>query len=198
MAVLRLTPVGLEPLPAPAWTKALQRAAIALGAALVVGITAMFVLLSLLPRSGLYATYSVMTGSMEPAIHAGSIVVVTPQDPARVRPGDVIVVTSDQPPHATVTHRVTRVIQTDHGPEFKTRGDGNLLEDPWQFAYNGPAGRVELAAPLVGYALAFSSTAWARMALAGCIALLLVGFFLPAIWRSTAGQQERRIAALAR
>lgn len=198
MAVLHLSPVALEPLPAPAWTRALQRAAFSLAAVLVLGVTAMFVLLSLLPRSGLYATYSVMTGSMEPAIHAGSIVVVTPQDPATIRTGDVIVVTSDQPPFATVTHRVTHVVSTSHGPEFKTKGDGNLLEDPWQFAYNGPAGRVVLAVPLVGYVLAFSATSWARLALAGCIALLLVGFFLPAIWRSTAGSQERRIAALAR
>src|SRR5690348_2930989 len=175
MAVLRLTPVGLEPLPAPAWTRAVQRTAMALAAAVVLGITAMFVLLALLPRSGLYATYSVMTGSMEPAIHAGSIVVVTPQDPATIRAGDVIVVTSNQPPYPTVTHRVTRVVPTSHGPEFKTRGDGNLLEDPWQFAYDGPAGRVELAVPLLGYVLAFSSMAWARLALAGCIALLLVG-----------------------
>lgn len=198
MAVLPLSPVALEPLPAPAWTKVLQRLAVGLAAVLVLGVTAMFVLLSLLPRSGLYATYSVMTGSMEPAIHTGSIVVVTPQDPATIRTGDIIVVTSDQPPFATVTHRVARIVPTSHGPEFKTKGDGNLLEDPWQFAYNGPAGRVVLAVPLVGYVLAFSATSWARLTLAGCIALLLVGFFLPAIWRSTAGSQERRIAALAR
>ena len=111
-------------------------------------------------------------------------------DPASIRIGDVIAVTSTQPPYATITHRVTRVLPTSHGPEFKTKGDGNLLEDPWQFSY-GPAGRVQLAIPLLGYMLAFSSRGWARLALAGCIGLLLIGFFMPAIWRSTTGKHNR-------
>jgi signal peptidase I len=185
----RLRPVALEPLPAPLWTLVLQRIALGLAGMLVIGITAMFVLLALLPRTGLYATYSVMSGSMEPAIRTGAIVLVAPEDPTNIHVGDVVAVTSDQPPYPSITHRVTRIIQTSHGPEFKTKGDANLLEDPWQFGYNGPAGKVRLAIPLLGYALAFSGSAAARLGLAGCIALLLVGFFLPAIWRSTAGKQ---------
>jgi len=168
----------------------LQRLAVALAAVLVLAITAMFVLFALLPRTGLYATYSVTTGSMEPAIRTGSVVLVAPEDATNIRVGDIIAVTSDQPPYPSITHRVTRVVATSHGPEFKTKGDGNLLEDPWQFGYNGPAGKVRLAVPLLGYALAFSGTIWARLALAGCIGLLLIGFFLPAIWRSAAGKQQ--------
>ncbi|MFI5268330.1 MAG: signal peptidase I [Chloroflexota bacterium] len=157
---------------------------------LVLGITAMFVLIALLPRTGLYASHSVMTGSMKPAIRTGSVVLVAPEDATNIRIGDVIAVTSDQPPYPSITHRVTRIIQTSHGPEFKTKGDGNVQEDPWQFGYNGPAGKVRLAIPLLGYALAFSGSVWGRLALAGCIGLLLVGFFLPAIWRSASGQQQ--------
>jgi signal peptidase I len=182
--------VDLEPLPAPLWTLVLQRTAFATAAILVVGVTAMFLLLSILPRTGSYATFSVMTGSMEPGIRTGSVVIVIPEDPSRIQVGDIITVTSDRPPYATVTHRVTRVVPTAHGPEFKTKGDGNLLEDPWQFGFNGPAGRVAVILPWLGYALAFARTVWARLALAGCIGLVMVGFFMPTIWRSRHPQPD--------
>jgi len=150
----------------------------------VATVTAAFLALSILPRTGLYSTYSVMTGSMEPAIATGSVVVVLPEDPTQIRVGDVITVTSDQPPFPTVTHRVSRVVQTDSGQQFKTKGDANLLEDPWQFGYSGAAGRVRLAVPWLGYLMAFSATVGARLALAGSVGLLLAGALLPLIWRS--------------
>jgi signal peptidase I len=186
----RIRPVGLEPVPAPLWMLALQRLAVGVAALLVAGITAMFVLLALLPRTGLYVTYSVMTASMAPAIGTGSVAIVVPEDPKRIQVGDVIVVTSDQPPYPTITHRVTQIVQANGRPEFKTKGDGNLLEDPWQFGYDGPAGKVRLAVPWLGYVLAFSGTVGARLALAASAGLLLVGFFLPAIWRSAYGATD--------
>ncbi len=167
----------------PPWTVLLQRLALTIGALLIVAITAMYLVIALLPRTGLYSTYSVMTGSMEPAIQTGSVVVVLPEDPAEVRVGDIITVTSDQPPYPTVTHRVSRVVQTDAGLQFKTKGDANLLEDPWQFGYSGPAGRVWLTLPWLGYVLAFSATTAARLAVVGAVGLLLVAGLLPLIWR---------------
>jgi signal peptidase len=186
-----LEPVSLAAVPAPLWTLILRRLALLLGVLLVAGLTATFLLLAIVPRTGLYATYTVMSGSMEPSIPTGSVVVVAAEDPSRINVGDVITVTSEQPPYATVTHRVTRILAAARGPGFKTKGDANSLEDPWQFAYSGAAGKVILSVPWLGYVLAFSTTVLARFALAGSVALLLVCYFMPAIWRSASGNPER-------
>ncbi|HLG70860.1 MAG TPA: signal peptidase I [Chloroflexota bacterium] len=189
--------IGLEPLPAPLWTLVLRRLALILAAVSVAGLTATFLFLAIVPRTGLYATYTVLSGSMAPAIPTGSVVVVTAEDPSQVKVGDVITVTSEQPPYATVTHRVTRIIPTAKGPEFKTKGDANSLEDPWQFAYSGPAGKVRLAVPWLGYMLAFSATMPARFVLTGSIALLLICYFMPTIWRSASGSHRSDARPLA-
>jgi signal peptidase len=183
----KLQPVALHALPAPLWAVLLQPAALAVGGLLVLIVTAMFLLLAIVPRTGLYATYTVLSPSMEPTIRMGSIVIVEPVSPANVQPGDVVAVTSLEPPYTTITHRVTRLVMTDHGAEFKTKGDANALEDPWQFAYSDRAGKVQLSVPAAGYLLDWSGTLWGRLSLAGTIALLLVGYFVPAIWRSTSG-----------
>lgn len=58
-------------------------------AAWVLGLACMafFVAVAVGPRTGRYATLTVLSGSMRPAIPEGAIVVVTPQRPDEIRTG---------------------------------------------------------------------------------------------------------------
>lgn len=87
---------------------------------------------------------SVATGSMEPTIPTGSVILSRPVDAEDIRVGDIIVFAS--PTGATVTggddgvfasegemlvtHRVVSIERGD-GLAFRTKGDGNEAEDPW-------------------------------------------------------------------
>src|SRR5581483_5593278 len=67
-------------------------------------------------------TYTVMSGSMEPAIHTGSVLVAQPVAPETLHVGDVIVYNLPNS-HESVTHRIIEVKPGDNGkPAFVTRG----------------------------------------------------------------------------
>ncbi|GEM_PF-2300404 len=189
---LELTPVTLSVLRASAikgtlrllgWLATRTVAGLAIGV-----VTLTFLLLSILPRLGVYTTLTVLSGSMEPAIKTGSVVVALPVAPETVVVGDVITVTSAEPPYATVTHRVYEVSRDGEGVLFKTKGDANQLPDPWNFYYTGPAGKIVLAIPYLGYVLAYSNSPLVRVVIVLAVAGLFLRMLLPLLWRRGSSQ----------
>jgi signal peptidase len=87
----------------------------------------------------------VYTGSMEPAIPVGSVVVIKAVDPDTLRVGDVITFRVLEPP--SITHRIVNV--TDEG--FITRGDANNGPDVWVVKKENVVGKVEMTIPFIGY-----------------------------------------------
>jgi len=82
-----------------------------------------------LPIGG-WNTFSVQTGSMEPAIPTGSMVFVHRVPAADLRPGDVITYTNPADKTQTVTHRLLAVRTNTMGStEFITQGDANSTPD---------------------------------------------------------------------
>lgn len=82
-----------------------------------------------LPIGG-WNTFSVQTGSMEPAIPTGSLVFVHRTPAADLRPGDVITYTNPADKTQTVTHRLLAVRTNEMGSqEFITQGDANTTAD---------------------------------------------------------------------
>ena len=119
-------------------------------AACVVGaaFTLLTVLLGLLSPFG-YDSYTVLTGSMAPALPVGSMVITRSVPAADIAPGDVI---TFQPPGRSylVTHRVAGVVVDVAGMAFVTRGDANSAQDSWRLPINGRFARVAFDIPLVG------------------------------------------------
>lgn len=82
------------------------------------------------PRVAGAVPLTVLSGSMEPALPVGSLVVVRPVDPADVRIGDVITFLPHPDDPTVVTHRVTGIThRTDGGRTFTTQGDANPAAD---------------------------------------------------------------------
>jgi signal peptidase len=97
---------------------------------------------------------SVQSGSMEPAIHQGSLVQVNRVPSHDIAVGDVITyVSADKT--TTITHRVTALLEADpSGNKFVTKGDANSDADaPIETA--SVVGRVERSLPYAGYAVDF-------------------------------------------
>ena len=80
-----------------------------------------------IPRMLGYELYTVVSGSMEPAIPTGSLVYVENMDPTEVQEGDVIAFYSVQGGSAVITHRV--VTNSTVMGEFITKGDANPVDD---------------------------------------------------------------------
>lgn len=87
----------------------------------------------------------VYTGSMEPAIPVGSVVVIKPVDPETLKIGDIICFQLSQP--TSITHRIINI--TTEG--FITKGDANEDPDQWTVKKENVIGKVVLTIPYVGY-----------------------------------------------
>ncbi|WP_439026236.1 signal peptidase I [Haloarchaeobius sp. DT45] len=131
-----------------------------------------FVIYSVPQVVGADQTYVVLTGSMEPAISPGDVVVVSKVNPETVAVGDVIVYTRSGQDVPT-THRVLEVTETEQGQlAFRTKGDANEDPDSRLVPASNLIGAVTLTLPFIGHVIAFVNSP------EGFIAMVLLPFGL--------------------
>ena len=87
----------------------------------------------------------VYTGSMEPAIPVGSVVVIKPVDPETLKVGDIICFQFSEP--TSITHRIINI--TNEG--FITKGDANEDPDQWIVKKENVIGKAVFTIPFIGY-----------------------------------------------
>ena len=126
---------------------------------------------------------TVMSGSMEPAIHTGDVVVARPMPPMDARVGDVVTYKEPHGEGRLITHRVKTMQARQDKVRFTTQGDANDTSEHWQVASTGQIARVTHRIPKLGYALAFLRDPSKRLFLIAIPALLLGVFELVRIWR---------------
>jgi len=117
-----------------------------------------------------FPTYTVLTGSMAPALPVGSLIVDATEPAAAARPGQVITFPMPADPSLTVTHRIDSVAAGPAGSYLVTRGDANPVSDAWRVPATGSVGRVILDVPLAGYL----ATLPGRLVLVLILAVLLL------------------------
>lgn len=82
------------------------------------------------PKIGGYCPLIVLTGSMEPEINSGDMIIVKQIDSADVKEKDVIAfIDPDGNGQSILTHRVTGITEVDGQTAFITKGDANNTED---------------------------------------------------------------------
>lgn len=97
---------------------------------LVAGI-ALFALVALGPHLFGYRTMTMLTGSMEPYIEPGDVIVAVEKPAEELEVGDVISYHIPVQDRRVETHRVTEVNHTEEQITFRTKGDANDGVDPW-------------------------------------------------------------------
>jgi len=107
-----------------------------------------------LPFKNVPKSFVVVSGSMEPTIHTGSVAFVKPVLPSGVKKGDIIAFTSPSNPKDTIIHRVDSVSSTNP-LLFKTKGDNNNAVDNWDVMGVSVKGIYFGAIPYLGYIGAF-------------------------------------------
>ena len=113
----------------------------------------------LAPRFGVLRPYElkiVRSGSMEPAILTGSVVLIRPTTEYKV--GDVITFGEDTRTSIPTTHRIVSMRTDGAMTYFGTKGDANEDPDSGETPLNKVIGRVIFSLPYAGYILAFSKT----------------------------------------
>jgi len=128
------------------------------------GILIVFTIASNTEVFGGYKSYLVQSGSMEPAIMTGDIIIIHKQ--ASFAKNDVITFHDEQ--KGIVTHRVMNIIDEKNSTFFNTKGDANRTDDSGNTAIENVLGKVVFVVPKLGFFVGFAQS------LPGLIALILV------------------------
>ena len=138
------------------------------------------------PRVFGYQLYTVVSGSMEPAIPVGSLLYIQSAQPENMVPDDVIAFYGGRDSTAVITHRV--VENREFMGEFITKGDANEKEDMKPVSYDNFIGKVRLAIPAAGKAAQVFSDTPGKIAAAGLIVLAV--FLHGAAWKLEGGEDR--------
>lgn len=119
-----------------------------------------------------YEVKIVKSGSMEPAIMTGGIVVVTPSTLYEV--GDVVTYGRNAPGQIPVTHRIIEKNGQGRNTTYITKGDANEDADPNVVTQRYVLGKVVFTIPYLGYVIEFARTPLGFLFLIGVPALLII------------------------
>src|SRR3989338_7527812 len=133
--------------------KILGKISYALFIVVLIGVAGLF-LASFLPIPRNYQVKIVRSGSMEPAIKTGAIVIVKPAPSYNV--GDVVTFGEDTKMQIPTTHRIFEVLDKGGKISFLTKGDANEEEDPTEEPLSKVIGKDAVAVPFAGYILDFA------------------------------------------
>jgi signal peptidase len=165
------------------------------GTGLVFLFLAAVVIVILAPHFG-WRVDSVLSGSMEPQIKVGGIVVTQPIDSKDIKIGDAITFYCPLNKQM-VTHRVIAV-EIGESSYFRTKGDANENADPFVVPFTNLVGKVCLHIPYMGYVMQLIKTPLGLL-----LSLLIPGLIIIIlesmnIWRVLCGKERAKHPAKVR
>lgn len=137
--------------------------------------------------------FAVLSGSMEPNFHVGSLIYVQQVNYKQLQVGDPITYKIDE--KTVVTHRIIEVLIDEEDPEvirYFTQGDANKMPDATSVHYKNILGKPVFTIPYLGYLADYiQHPPGTYVAIAvGAILLLLV--FLPDLFSEDKPKKERK------
>ena len=127
--------------------------------------------------------FTVLSGSMEPTYHTGSLIYVKKVDPYTIQSGQVITFMLDE--DTIATHRVVAVVPDEEDASvirFRTKGDANASEDGGLVHYKNVIGTPVFTIPYLGYVASYIQHPPGMYVAIAAGAVLLMLTFLPDIF----------------
>ena len=124
--------------------------------------------------------FTVLSGSMEPAYHTGSLIYVKKVDPATIKEGQAITFLLAE--DTVATHRVIEVVPDEEDPtvlRFRTQGDANDSPDGGLVHYKNVIGVPVFTIPYLGYVANYIQQPPGMYVAISAGAILLLLVFLP-------------------
>lgn len=137
--------------------------------------------------------FTVLSGSMEPVYHVGSLIYVKETDPMTLQPGDVITFMLDE--DTVATHRIVDVIPDEEDPSvirFQTKGDANDAVDGSLVHYKNVLGTPVFTIPKLGYLASYIQNPPGTYVAISAGAVLLALVFLPDLFGGDEKPEKKR------
>jgi len=118
---------------------------------IIIAAIALLLVVSIFPITGNFKVLTVLSGSMEPAIHTGSIVVVKPAKDYKIN--DIVTFGPNTRTKTPTTHRIFDIRVENGNPIYITKGDANDGPDAKEIQPREIIGKVLFSVPYAGYAV---------------------------------------------
>lgn len=139
---------------------------------------------------GQYEIKIVRSGSMEPTIMTGSVVLIHPVTAYGL--GDIITFGADTATRIPTTHRIVAVEEFNGHVQFRTKGDANEVEDREPTPAKDVIGKTIFAIPYLGYVLDFARQPLGFSLLIGVPAAIIILDEIVNIIHELARQRRRK------
>ena len=136
---------------------------------------------------------TVLSGSMEPTYHVGSLIYVKSVDYTELEPGDVITFMLDE--DTLATHRIVEVVPDAEDPtvlRFRTKGDANDVEDGGLVHYKNVVGTPVFSIPMLGYLASYIQNPPGMYIAISVGAILLLLIFIPDLFSDDEGDHKKK------
>lgn len=140
---------------------------------------------------------AIISGSMQPAIHTGDVIIVRPLGPGQVpNDGDIITFRSKDKPDMLITHRVVGTVKINGEPRaFLTKGDANDSLDLSAVALEQVIGRYAWRVPYFGYVANFLRRPPGILLFVILPGVVLIGLELRKLWKAVMESDAAKCAA---
>lgn len=140
-----------------------------------------------------FQVFTVLSGSMEPTYHVGSLIYVKDVDYTELEAGDVITFMLDE--DTVATHRIVEVVpdETDSSVlRFKTKGDANAAEDGSLVHHKNVIGTPVFSIPKLGYLANYIQNPPGMYVAISAGAVLLLLVFLPDLFSKDEEKETKK------
>ena len=159
----------------------MRKAAEYLGFTIMVLLMAVAVFIYLAPHFD-WRVNAVLSGSMEPELQVGSLVVTRPVAPETVVVGDIITFRPVSVDEHMITHRVIGIGQSS-SLYFETKGDAADKPDPFSVPAQNLIGKVCFHAPHWGYFTEFLKTPFGFLFAVVIPGIVFIVMYVGSVWR---------------
>ncbi|MDD5679613.1 MAG: signal peptidase I [Kiritimatiellae bacterium] len=134
---------------------------------------ALLALVSVVPLPGNYKIYTVLSGSMEPALKVGSVIVTVPDSNYKV--GDIITYKPSSYSKTTVTHRISAIKNDGDIIAYAAKGDANNAADSQLVVPAMITGKTVFTIPYAGYLLVALRRPYVVLTFIWTLAAMIIG-----------------------
>lgn len=137
--------------------------------------------------------FTVLSGSMEPTYHVGSVIYVKSVEYTDLRAGDPITFMLDE--DTVATHRIVEVVPDEEDASvlrFRTKGDANDAEDGSLVHYKNVIGTPVFTIPYLGYVASYIQNPPGTYVAISAGAILLILMFLPDIFADDSAKEPKK------
>lgn len=143
-----------------------------------------------------FQVFTVLSGSMEPTYHTGSLIYVKKVDPYTIEVGQPITFMLDE--STVATHRVVGIVPDEEDStviRFRTKGDANEAEDGGLVHYKNVIGTPVFSIPYLGYVADYIQHPPGMYVAISAGAVLLLLVFIPDIFADDKEKDKKKKSA---